>query len=484
MIHMSRVTSLILASTVFATCGSVAQAQCGYLGWRQVSATGLSNEAARHSFSMIYDSQQAKTILYGGASGRFPDYIELEDTRSLEGSTWVPLPQLQVAPKRWEFAMSYDSRRGVIVLNGGGSFVGVPGNPNNHHIGGTYEYDGATWAFKTMAGPNSRHGQGMAFDPVRDVTVLFGGKHDVLGTWEWNGNTWTDRTPGLGAIPQPRGFIGLAYHEGRGTTVLFGGGTNSFVPLGDTWEWNGTVWTQLSSAGQGPPSRLGPGMVYDSYRNIIVLHGGQDNVLGRRNDVWEMTGTTWALRTIAGAQPPVRYMGGFAYDRHRNRYIAAGGQTLGAGQSDTWELMGDPYVNTPPANISSGADADVTFNITITNSTPTTLRWRKDGTPLADSARIAGSATRSLMIRGVSANDQGMYDVVVTTGCGSFVTTAGVLTVACPADFNLDGGVDGADVDAFFGQWVDGADAADFNADGGVDGSDVDAFFDRWVGGC
>ncbi len=475
---------LVLAAAFIATGVSSVRAQCGYLGWRQVSATGLSSEAARHSFSMIYDTQRAKTILYGGASGRFPDYIELEDTRSLEGSAWVSLPQLQVAPKRWEFAMSYDSRRGVIVLNGGGSFVGIPGNPNNHHIGGTFEYDGSTWALKTTGGPNSRHGQGMAYDPVRDVTVLFGGKHDVLGTWEWNATTWTDRTPALGAIPQPRGFIGLAYHEARGTTVLFGGGTNSFVPLGDTWEWNGTAWTQLSAAGEGPTARLGPGMVYDSYRNIIVLHGGQDNVLGRRNDVWEMTGTTWALRPIAGAQPPLRYMGGFSYDRHRNRYIAAGGQTLGAGQSDTWELMGNPYINTPPADISSAADANITFNISITSTVPTTLRWRKDGVALSDGPRIAGAATPSLTITGVGSGDQGMYDVVVTTGCGSFTTTAGVLSVSCPADFNADGGVDGADVDAFFVQWVDGNDTADFNADGGVDGGDVDAFFDRWVSGC
>jgi GH15 family glucan-1,4-alpha-glucosidase len=53
------------------------------------------------------------------------------------------------------------------------------------------------------------------------------------------------------------------------------------------------------------------------------------------------------------------------------------------------------------------------------------------------------------------------------------------------ADYNLDGGVDGSDVDAFFADWVQGAGAADFNLDGGVDGSDVDSFFAAWVnGGC
>ncbi len=55
----------------------------------------------------------------------------------------------------------------------------------------------------------------------------------------------------------------------------------------------------------------------------------------------------------------------------------------------------------------------------------------------------------------------------------------------CPADFNQDGGVDGADVESFFVVWSDGLAQADVNADGGVDGVDVEYFFQRWAaGGC
>ena len=55
----------------------------------------------------------------------------------------------------------------------------------------------------------------------------------------------------------------------------------------------------------------------------------------------------------------------------------------------------------------------------------------------------------------------------------------------CPADFNLDGGVDGADVSAFFESWENGLADADVNQDGGVDGSDIDTFFRAWEnGGC
>ena len=55
---------------------------------------------------------------------------------------------------------------------------------------------------------------------------------------------------------------------------------------------------------------------------------------------------------------------------------------------------------------------------------------------------------------------------------------------ACVADFNIDGGVDGQDVQSFFEAWEVGSVLADTNSDGGVDGSDVASFFEVWEQGC
>lgn len=56
---------------------------------------------------------------------------------------------------------------------------------------------------------------------------------------------------------------------------------------------------------------------------------------------------------------------------------------------------------------------------------------------------------------------------------------------ACAADFNQDGGVDGADVEAFYLVWEGGEPCGDVNEDGGVDGGDVETFFVIWEnGGC
>ena len=76
---------------------------------------------------------------------------------------------------------------------------------------------------------------------------------------------------------------------------------------------------------------------------------------------------------------------------------------------------------------------------------------------------------------------------VVADVCDSILSDVATLNVcaclACPSDFNQDGGVDGADIEAFFLSWVTGSCDADVNADGGTDGSDVESFIVRWQTG-
>lgn len=54
----------------------------------------------------------------------------------------------------------------------------------------------------------------------------------------------------------------------------------------------------------------------------------------------------------------------------------------------------------------------------------------------------------------------------------------------CIADFNADGGIDGADVESFFNAWESADPAADVNHDGGIDGADLGFFFPAWERGC
>jgi hypothetical protein len=115
----------------------------------------------------------------------------------------------------------------------------------------------------------------MAFDALRQRTVLFGGVN-ALGapideTWEWNGTAWLQRAPAN--RPSPRFYPQMAYDSARARTVLFG--ISDFTQeLFDTWEWDGSNWA-LRAPVDMPRPLLGSGITFDVDREVIVLLANQ-----------------------------------------------------------------------------------------------------------------------------------------------------------------------------------------------------------------
>src|SRR5437764_3865638 len=72
----------------------------------------------------------------------------------------------------------------------------------------------------------------------------------------------------------------MVYDPATSHTILFGGATaidpstKQAYEFSDTWDWNGTIWTQLFPL-HVPTARYGHVMVYDSARNRIVMFGGR-----------------------------------------------------------------------------------------------------------------------------------------------------------------------------------------------------------------
>jgi hypothetical protein len=128
------------------------------------------------------------------------------------------------------------------------------------------------WQLIDPPSPSARSFHAMAFDSLRDRTVLFGSGADV---WEFDGETWTAiSSPG----PASRMKHAMTFDSARGRNVVFGGrDSGSYAQLSDTWEWDGSSWEQRQAA--GPSARDFHAMAYDSARGRTVLFGGWDGRL-------------------------------------------------------------------------------------------------------------------------------------------------------------------------------------------------------------
>jgi hypothetical protein len=142
-----------------------------------------------------------------------------------------------------------------------------------------------------------------------------------------------------------------------------------------------------------------------------------------------------------------------------------------------------PVLN-PVVNQTACPGGAVAFDVTMATPAhgPYTFQWRGGGVPI-NTVTNPSAATATLVLGGAAAGDPARYDCVVTNPCGSTTSNEATLTI-CIGDFNCDGGIDGADVGAFFDAWESGDASADVNADGGIDGADVNTFFEHWEAGC
>ena len=102
----------------------------------------------------------------------------------------------------------------------------------------------------------------------------------------------------------------MAYDDARHRVLLFGG--NGATTLGDLWSWDGTRWTRLSTS--GPPPRDDAVLVFDSWRQRLVLFGGRSGQT-LLADTWEWDGTSWSQKGGAGPEARLHAVGAFDAER-------------------------------------------------------------------------------------------------------------------------------------------------------------------------
>jgi hypothetical protein len=276
-------------------------------GWNGTSWTGLglvpsSDPGTRFAPVLAYDQARARTMCFGGwAKGVNPTYFG--DALEWDGQVWTPLVVPAMAPsQRGNAAFAFD-KNGRLVIFGGMDDTGP--------LGDTWLWDTGAGVFTpvvygTSPHPMSRASAAAAFDEARGVVVLFGGRDPTstvnAETWTWDGAGWKQQAPTTS--PSARSDANMVYDRRRKRVIFFGGHDQNYptslASLNDTWEWDGTTWAPIAATSPPGATRTGPGMAYDDGRGKLVLFGG--DVLGSPTPdtkVYELTVWANACKTDA-----------------------------------------------------------------------------------------------------------------------------------------------------------------------------------------
>jgi hypothetical protein len=157
----------------------------------------------------------------------------------------------------------------------------------------------------TALAPAPRYGHGMAYDPIGDRMLLFGGRDDLDQTY---GDTWQLSLAGgpawsrleLPTAPPPRSHGALVYDSIRQRLVLFGGLDAAGVPLHDTWFLplaDGATWMLAdSSSGTLPRGRWAAAATFDQEHDRVVVLNGTYEPCGDITDIvlWD----DWQMRSF------------------------------------------------------------------------------------------------------------------------------------------------------------------------------------------
>ena len=209
--------------------------------FRLVTSDTESQPPLRWGSRMVYDEESQKAILFGGTEG-WDGVMTLNDTWAFdfEFEEWTQMDPVESPPALHFAAMAYHPLADRAVLFGG--FVNETGTSQNETW--TYDYDEDTWAkVETAVSPPARLYHALAWDVSSNRMIMFGGVVEpykpLFGdTWalDLENESWTQLKP---TRNKPRA---RAWHVMEGTLdgVLLYGGSRRHSPYtyDDTWIYN------------------------------------------------------------------------------------------------------------------------------------------------------------------------------------------------------------------------------------------------------
>jgi hypothetical protein len=103
-------------------------------------------------------------------------------------------------------------------------------------------------------------------------------------TWEWDGTNWTQRFP----VHVPTDATWLEWDPHSARVVSYGGRVPSgtFPTIAESWSWNGADWTQLPLGTPNPGSRASP-IAWSPLAGGLMTYGGH----AATNETWLRLGS-------------------------------------------------------------------------------------------------------------------------------------------------------------------------------------------------
>lgn len=371
----------------------------GFAGqWDRV--TPATSPRPRVAAASAFDSTRGLMVLFGGlldltirpddprlmtpTAGRWHVVenpgLSSDETWLYDGKSWRLLEVARRPAARHSAAAAFDAIRSRVVLFGG--WVKGTGAAS----GETWEFDGTDWSLAPLASsPPPATGASMAYDPVRQVVVMFGGlvgDTPVSDTWEYNGAGWMRRSPA--ASPPPRHGAAMFFDAESGVMTLHGGSAaaDGSAVLNDTWTYDGNGWS-IVTADPRPVARTAAAAVAFEFGGGGLLFGGAaagNPPSAYLGDTWRRTNGAWLLQGLASAPPP-RVLAAAAYDSQRGVAVVFGGFDGQRGLSDTWEYRvphcGDGHVDeNETCDDGNRVNGDGCSTLCVPDA-PTRREWRR-----------------------------------------------------------------------------------------------------------
>lgn len=222
------------------------------------------------------------------------------DTWEWDGLGWIRRRPLHDPGNRVAATMTYDELRHRVILIGGATDF-MPSFTFDKSTS-TWEWDGDDWTqLSVLHSPPPSTAATSTWDPERNLVLMFGGFSPPVddgagGTtspgsdqlWAFDGFDWR-QIPRTEPWPPPSGLASMVWDRARKRAVLLSGfkelnfsasGTNfgltadgaaNFSPIGDTWEWDGSVWTQTGTREAQGLVTAGGSLVYDEVKQSVGM---------------------------------------------------------------------------------------------------------------------------------------------------------------------------------------------------------------------